>query len=465
MPPANMFAFVQSRRRGGPRSRLRESQLKMLRLERRWSFPGAIPRGCRSVKDVVPLTRDAFCVVMSSGRADAFASSAPVARGQARPAGHELVWLASLSLFDGERVRLVARVRPSGSVLVVFAQTARSESRERRGTLYARVLDLPALLLGVAQVRDAGTLAAVSVPVGGFIECDEQNGCIWANDCQVLRCWDSQTFEQRFELGPWSPEYAPNVRFTAGMVALMRSSHGGVEVDLHDASSGNLLSRKLVDCRPYAEKFAFLELLNEFALMKRANTDVLIADLLGDKGACLIPDSSGWEPELFVFIPSRGLILARFARSLEIWRCVRPGTCCQVGVVERVMDFGAHRFSIDERLGLALVVQSSRPHAQALSPLGSRHSQAEGPSEPPPSRGGTEAEAGDDLALLDLVRFGGLRAALHGVCAGARGRHSSRRALLVFHHVRPLVALAGPRGPSPRTNGAGGTSHSGCTES
>jgi len=443
MPPANMFAFVQSRRRGGPRSRLRESQLKMLRLERRWSFPGAIPRGCRSVKDVVPLTRDAFCVVMSSGRADAFASSAPVARGQARPAGHELVWLASLSLFDGERVRLVARVRPSGSVLVVFAQTARSESRERRGTLYARVLDLPALLLGVAQVRDAGTLAAVSVPVGGFIECDEQNGCIWANDCQVLRCWDSQTFEQRFELGPWSPEYAPNVRFTAGMVALMRSSHGGVEVDLHDASSGNLLSRKLVDCRPYAEKFAFLELLNEFALMKRANTDVLIADLLGDKGACLIPDSSGWEPELFVFIPSRGLILARFARSLEIWRCVRPGTCCQVGVVERVMDFGAHRFSIDERLGLALVVQSSRPHAQALSPLGSRHSQAEGPSEPPPSRGGTEAEAGDDLALLDLVRFGGLRAALHGVCAGAGGGGVAH---VAFSLADGLLVLLGSRG-------------------
>ena len=74
MAPRNIFSFLEGHRSGQPRARLCEAQLTLMRLQLRWEFPHALPRGSQSVKDIVQLSKDAFCLVHKGGRSDAYSA-------------------------------------------------------------------------------------------------------------------------------------------------------------------------------------------------------------------------------------------------------------------------------------------------------------------------------------------------------------------------------------------------------
>lgn len=441
MAPTNIFSFVQSRQYGGPRTRLWEAQLTVLRMRERWSFARASPRGSRSVKDIVLLSRDAFCLVHSGGRADAFMSR--VVSGE-----RQMDWLTGLSIFDGERIKMVSHLRASQALLTVFAISGRGF----QGKLFVRVLEVPPIFHGELRTRRCGSLSEVEVAAGGFIEFDDQNQCVWANDGQTLRCWDAGTFERRFALGPWLPQEVPNLRFTRGLAGLMRPLQtGAVEIGLHSAESGELLALQEVELRPQSTDLVFLEMVNDLALMKRRGCEVVVVSLRG-AGHHVLAGTAAWEPELFVFLPSRRLLLALFAESIEIWRCLRPDGCFKIGMVQQTEGFGPQRFSIDERLGAALVVRppddglrSGAAKAQASSRASSG-----APRWSPRLAALREADetavgnsSGADLSLIDLLRFGGTRAALQGACEGAGGGGVER---VIFDIAQGLLILLGRNG-------------------
>jgi len=326
--------------------------------------------------------------------------------------------------------------------LTVYSVTG----RERRGRLYLRVLDVSAVMRGQVQTRSCGSLAATDVPSGGFVEFDSQNQCIWAYNTQTLRCWDALTFEERFKLGPWGAEDVQNVRFTLGGVGLLKCLRTTlIEVCFHCAKNGKLLSRCEVPVdEGVGPELTFLELINQQLLLKRQGSEVVMVDLVNGKQRVL-PGTSKWEPELFVFLPSQGLMLARLGEALEIWRCGRAGGCCRIGVVRPVMDFSAHRFSIDERLAVALVVRPPMVSPRMVTPrrrtirgvaspmgsmpfqspvnVGTPASVAASPRLPCPGRmrHREAAQQGESIALLDLLGSGEEQISLQAACHSGTG--------------------------------------------
>lgn len=415
MAPSNIFHFLQARERGHARTRLRETQVTLLRLRERWSLPHAAPHGSDHVKDVIPLGYDAFCLVAKGGHAAAFAAAPAmpeVAPGTPR-------WLTSLNVFQGERIRMAAHLGGSRALLTVFAVPGAAY----RGRLFARVLDVEGVLVGETRTRNCGSLADVSVPSGGFIEFDDQNQCIWANDGQYLRCWDACSFEERFALGPWAPGDMPNVRFTRGLAGLLRPARGGaIEVALHDARDGRLLTLTEVQLKPPDVDFVLLEMINECVLMKRQSCEVAVVSLK-NSSCSVLRGTAAWEPEAFVFLPSRHLILALFSDSLEIWTCSSPEFCCRLGTVRQLAQIRENRFCIDEHLGAALVVRSRAAAPPRSSPAGRQ-------------------DLEEDIALLDLLRFGGTRAAVRGACEGASGGIGR----VLFSAAQGLLLLLGRSG-------------------
>eukprot|EP00927_Polykrikos_kofoidii_P023533 TRINITY_DN21654_c0_g1_i1.p1 TRINITY_DN21654_c0_g1~~TRINITY_DN21654_c0_g1_i1.p1 ORF type:complete len:493 (+),score=60.33 TRINITY_DN21654_c0_g1_i1:180-1481(+) len=405
MPPTNVFSLVQARKRGeARRSRLWEAQLTMLRLRERWSFNDstALPWGAASVKDVVPLDADIFCVVSKSGHADVYTTrlADDSEHRSNEENGPRLHWLLDLRVFAEERVRLVSHIRCGSAILVVFSI---SDRRRRHAgntdpprydptTLFVRVLDAVALRRGELQPRDCGTLSSVVVPAGGFVEVDDQNEGIFVCDCDTLRCWDARSFQPRFTLGPWE-DGMPNIRFTRGFLALMRGTEVGVEIRLRRLSDGGEVARREVSVPNVEVPIVFLELLNEIAMLKWQGSEVIVVDLFGDGPPISVPGTSAWEPEVFVFVPSQRLALAKRTGAVELWKAARADSCRLVGIVSMIDDFAAGRFSVDERLAAFLVA----------------------------CRGVSEPQDGDNLLLLDLARCGGLSAALLGAGQGSSG--------------------------------------------
>lgn len=447
MGSTNLFSFVESRQFGGPRHRLLEAEIALLRLRPRWSAPNFLPAGGGSVKHVVFLNLETFCLVFKGGHAHAFAVNHPSQQADQSTAGQStadeqqpLRWLTDLCLFDEERMRLVAHMQVSASLLTVFSMA----DRQRRGRLYLRVLDAPSVLKGQVRTRSCGSLAATDVPSGGFVEYDSQNQCIWANDTENLRCWDAKTFQERFTLGPWGAGDIQNVRFTLGSVGLLKCLRSAVlEVTLHSTTDGRLERRCEVPFTGGAE-LTFLELINQQLLLKHQQSEVLMIDLSTGGSQHVIKETQDWEPELFVFLPSQGLMLARLGEVLEIWQCARTGGCCRLGTVRPVPDFGANRFSIEERLGLALVMrpptrrtprgkEASAAGVSGSSPFFARRGSSGSPPSAATTRrrsaqpAGTQAVGspvlpeGESLALLDLLSFGQLRATLSSPCQGIGG--------------------------------------------
>uniref|UniRef100_A0A7S4VXP5 Uncharacterized protein n=1 Tax=Alexandrium monilatum TaxID=311494 RepID=A0A7S4VXP5_9DINO len=413
MAPINIFNFLQARQRGEARTRLRETQLTFLRLRERWALPHAAPHGSQTVKDIVPLGDDAFCLVSTGGRADAYAAT-PGTIGSPR-------WLTSLAIFQGERVRMAAHLVSSCGLLTIFSV----QGAAYRGRLFARVLDVPAVLKGETRTRNCGSLSDVSVPAGGFIEFDDQNHCVWASDGQRLRCWDARSFQERFALGPWAAQDVPNVRFTRGLAGLMRPClDGALQISLYDARDGRWLTQTEVKLRPPDVDFVFLELINECVLMKRRSCEVVVVGLKSS-ASHVIRGTSAWEPDNFLFLPSRHLLLALFRETLEIWSCSSPEFCCRLGTIRQVPDVRDSRFSVDEALGALLVVRRRFARRRAA-----------------PAAAAAGDEEDEELALLDLLRFGGTRAALRGACedlGGGVGR-------VLFSAARGHLLLLGRSG-------------------
>lgn len=405
----NLFSFLQQRRQGGRRHRCRDTQLTMLRLKPRWSAPRMMPGGSSTVKHVVLLTEDVFCLVRKGGRADAFAANGDVEGGTSEE--QPLRWLADLNVYEGEKMRLVAHMCISNSLLTVFSISGRSF----RGSLFVRVLDVASVIAGQLRTRDVGSLASTVVPTGGFVEFDAMNSCIWANDCQMLRCWDACTFEQRFALGPWQSEEMPNVRFTRGIIGLLsQPSPTMLDVKLYSSLEGRLQRQCEVHMPtiPDSDVIVFLELMNEQLLLKRLHCEVSLVDLVSGNER-VIPGTANWEPDMFVFSPARRLLLARFAESVEIWQLSEPNACSCIGVVRPLHDFGAHRFSIDMSLALALVVRPAsilRPRRPSAA-----YAAATPSSSPPPwlqRLGGGSPQPRQLLGLGSLQRLSTIAPAL-----------------------------------------------------
>jgi len=207
----------------------------------------------------VPLVDDVFCVLTKAGHADAFVAEV----GAEEPS---LRWLVDINIFEGERVRLLSHLQISDSLLVVFA------SRDGpNGALYVRVLDVPAILRGQSTLRSCGTLSSITVPLGGFVEADYQNCCIFACTGQHLLCWDAGTFEQRFALGPWTSGMLPNVRFTQGSIGTLEllEQRSAVHICLHSVLNGSQRAQRELNLQPHNAPFVFLELINHHVLLMR----------------------------------------------------------------------------------------------------------------------------------------------------------------------------------------------------
>eukprot|EP00408_Alexandrium_pacificum_P040266 CAMPEP_0171270588 /NCGR_PEP_ID=MMETSP0790-20130122/60787_1 /TAXON_ID=2925 /ORGANISM="Alexandrium catenella, Strain OF101" /LENGTH=447 /DNA_ID=CAMNT_0011739431 /DNA_START=9 /DNA_END=1350 /DNA_ORIENTATION=+ len=114
--------------------------------------------------------------------------------------------------------------------------------------------------------------------------------------------------------------------------------------------------------------------------------------------------------------------LLRQPRDLVL---LEPGPLLQDGRREADANVRENRFSIQEGLGAALVVRSSA--AAAKHARGGGRAPRLGPEE-------------EELALLDLLRFGGARAALRGACEGTGGGGIAR---VLFDATRGLLLLLG----------------------
>jgi len=335
-----------------------------------------------------------------------------------------------LRLFREERVRLATVLEAAGALLIVFTLTG----RDIRDKLFVRVLDVAPLLRGEVRVRSCGTLSSFVVPGGGFVEYDAQNESVWAHDGETLHCWDARSFERRFVLGPWIDEDLPNLRFTDGLVGLLScEGDGRLWARLHSVADGASRHHCRLDLPGPADgEIAFIELVNEHALLKRVGGNLTVVDLAAASSRS-VEGTEDWDPDLFVFLPTQDVVLARFGDALEIWRCGGLGLCHRLSCVEGVGDFRQDRFSIDQHHALVLVVRQAGGGWRQDAALQHKAGACDGcvvvdlhPPEVAPSprcagRSGLLERSDEELALLDIEAEGAARVALRGACGGVGG--------------------------------------------
>lgn len=448
MAPLNIFSLIQSRRYGGPRPRLGEAQLRLLRLRPRWELPRLL-RGSQAVREVLPLGLDAFCLLYRAGGADVFAmvpQGVAIAGGAATGGGRlqpwELQWLLQLSLFEGEKVRLVARLPAAGVLLTAFSPP------DSRRVLHLRGLDTAAVLAGQARTRRCGLLSDAHVHPGGFVSVCDRCQRVWLSENgTTLQAFDDCTFEQLFLLGPWGLE-APvmTFRFHSAMPLAATSSSPNLEVWLY-CSRGHLLSRRalaleradaaaLVAGEPVQAAEAMIDLLEFYSghlLLKRHGCNVQVVDLLGSGGSCELEGTKDFAVEATHFLQAQSILLLVGQSSVLLWRlltsirCASSGTgcdqklpppvgplrCARLGKVPFWHQPELRRMGLEEQICAALLPQPPQPPSwasasQGLADLGAW---LEGATMP----------RGEDLDLLDLLRGGGKRLALHGACSGTGG--------------------------------------------
>eukprot|EP00928_Gymnodinium_smaydae_P009191 TRINITY_DN133_c0_g1_i4.p1 TRINITY_DN133_c0_g1~~TRINITY_DN133_c0_g1_i4.p1 ORF type:complete len:427 (-),score=103.59 TRINITY_DN133_c0_g1_i4:1207-2487(-) len=390
-PPCNLFNIVQERRLGGRRPRLREAQLTLLRLRQRWSVDGAHaspPWSPAGVKDVVQLGMDLFCVVTQVGLADVYRVEAD----------GSCAWIRDLRVSAEERVKLVANLRDSKSLLVVYSIAVPGLWRQ----LCVRVLDFSSATTSAGDlvVRDCGELSSVVVGPGGFVEVDPQNQVIFVNDLDTFRCWDAVTLRPRFVLGPFE-DGVPNPRWSLGYVCLLRSllldegegHEVRLEACLYDVKDGRQLARREIPHPAMEElRLVFTEIIDTFLLVKFADVEMSVMDLL-EEGAppVAVAGTAAWAPDNFIFVPSRRLMLCSVEGYLEVWKVPTVAACARVATVREAVALQASRACVDERLGVALLLGRDSGGGSGASHAG---------------------QDGGSLLLVDLARCGKIGARL-----------------------------------------------------
>lgn len=373
------------------------------------------------MKEVIPLNKDVFCLVHKGGRADAYSAIfVPGESGSLGSTECELRWLLCLSIFEGEKVKMIAHLAQCSALLVVYT-IARDETPN---TLHLRVLDVPSILKGEVKARNCRSLTDLKVRPGGFIEHDVQNNCLWASDIQSLSCWDACSLERRFHIDLASVD-ASNIRFSFGFVGIMQAFAGGVvQVQLYDSKTGRDAAYAKVNLIPDFSQnvnldpdIVVLELIGGGAILAKCQgVQAAVVGVLGPSPQlCHLPGTEDWEPDSFVFLPSSGLILALVNEVLEIWHCFLPdiASCpmtpqpsCERIAVLRVPDLDTRRLCIDEQLAAIIVAR----------PADLRNELFQCARTVTPSW-----TAAEDLVLIDLLNQGGIRAALKGICGGTGG--------------------------------------------
>eukprot|EP00405_Crypthecodinium_cohnii_P008533 CAMPEP_0206438852 /NCGR_PEP_ID=MMETSP0324_2-20121206/11876_1 /ASSEMBLY_ACC=CAM_ASM_000836 /TAXON_ID=2866 /ORGANISM="Crypthecodinium cohnii, Strain Seligo" /LENGTH=596 /DNA_ID=CAMNT_0053906389 /DNA_START=12 /DNA_END=1798 /DNA_ORIENTATION=+ len=413
----SMVAWLRERRRGRPRARTSELKFKLGQLRPFWSAPRLMPAGSGTVQSIAMISKSAFCLLRSGGRADAFCcdsetlpdnrrtnsrrrgginnnnnsnnnnntnSSSNSRRSNSlgniaalensldgsaeRAVERHISWLTDLSVYEGEYVRMVAHLQSSQSILTAYT----IPDELYRGFLFLRILDANAVLKGDLQTRSCGDLSELVIPAGGFVEYDTVNSCVWVNDRTTLRTWDATTFEQRLSVNLESFEDF-NVRFTWGawgilwpgpvagelMFRLYSAKDGALQVDRKVSGGTTSTDGHSPAGQPTQNPVSFLELVGNLLLFKRSEQEATVINLrTGDQS--VIEGSRSWEPDLFFLVPKRKLVLALSGTTLEVWRLWNAPSCVKLGAIEGLERCSSKRIWLDQDKCLSLLF-SSKP--------------------------------------------------------------------------------------------------------